>query len=514
MDGIAKPKGQKVLKFRAGVTRDIVSEVLAAVPDSRSQTAGFAKRFTPDRNGMYDLFAWVRDNIKYQEDPLGVQFIREPARLWHDRKGDCKSFTLFIVSVLENMGLDYIIRFSNTQKKGSRTVNHVYPIAILPDGTAYILDAVYRKFNAQANFFYKKDYTMAEIYRLSGIGAVANEVEQYWADIRKIDAEIPDEVLDGGDITNMTRGEFARFQNAQLFQAHADTATSQRDTQRFEAAAEAVRSGSVAGIRGIGAFTNKDVQKIEAFLNQTATQTAPAFQTPVLALPENMAGLGSLGDKIKDLAKDVLNVWKKVLNWMFKAAMPLAAPFFLYSFLKKKVGPKTDRKKEKQGKIIAWINKVGKFDDPSDVLNAIKTGIVKKFGKTPETLLADPSKIAGYDDEQVGVVVTAVITAVTTVVEIISKIASIFKKKKEDTENLSVSDAPDFDEMKYELAMSATPSAPSKPSTTSAPSKPSTTSAPSKPSTTSSDSGGSSGDMAKYGLIAAAAVGVYFLTQK
>lgn len=449
-NGIARADGRTVLLKSGGNTGDIIKVVLSVIPEVRTQTEEFSRRFTPDRSGMRDLWWFVKSEIHYNVDPLGVQWVREPARLWQDREGDCKSFTVFIVSVLENLGLEYKIRFVNTEKPGSRIVNHVYPVAILPNGEQIIMDAVYDRFNAEHRYYYKKDYAMSEIYRLSGIGSTDQaEIEKYHAEIIALGATIPDTVL-VDDITTMTRGEFSRFQQVQFFTAQAETATDEGAKMRFSAAAAAVQTGNVSGLAGIGNYTQKDINKISRFLDVTRMQTAPAFPAPILALPDNLSGLGALGDKIKDLASDVLNVWKKVLNWMFKEALPKAAPFFLYAFIKKSVGPKTNGRKARQTNVLNWIQKVGKFDDPGDVLNAVKTGIVKTFGKTPEQVLnlAAKGNVAG-----IGVAVAAVITAVTAIVEIVSKIATIFKKRKEDAA-ASVNDAPDFDELSNELAMS------------------------------------------------------------
>ena len=332
---------------------------------------------------------------------------------------------------------------------------------------------------------------MADIYRLSGIGNTDQaEIEKYWAEIKRIDAEIPDDIIVmGGDITTMQRGEFERFQQGQFFEAQAETATNEDDKMRFNAAADAVRTGSIAGLRGIGNYSPSDVRKIDNFLKATSSKNMPAFSAPILALPDNLSGLGSLGDKIKDLAKDVLNVWKKVLNWMFKTAMPLAAPYFLYTFIKKNVGKKTDAKRLKQNNLLSFITKIGKFDSPQDVINAVKTGIVKKFGKNPEQVIADGAagKIAG-----IGVVVTAIITAVTSVVAIVEKIVSVFKKKKADAPEASTAYAPDFDELKTELSMT--------PGTGTS----ITTGAPDK---------GGGGMSQVIPLLAAAAVGIYILNQ-
>lgn len=442
--GIARAKGTKVQLKSGGTTQDIINALLDTIPGVSRQTRGFSRQFTKDRAGLKNLWYWVRTEIHYNEDPLGVQWIREPARLWQDREGDCKSMTLFIVSVLENMGIQYKVRFSNTETPGGKQVNHVYPIAILPGGREVIVDAVYPAFDAEKSFYYAKDYNMAEIYRLSGIGQVNPEetAEQYLAKLELAVSDIPDDVLDN-DITAMTAGQFARYQAAEKFDAQAATAQSEAARAKFSAAAAAVRSGSIAGI---GAIAPIEAQKISKFLNVTAGQKGKAFKAPVLVLPDGIAG----PDRIGSLKSALQNAWKKIVNWVFKTAMPLAAPFFLYSFLKKIFGARTSAKKAKQDKVLGWIQTAGKFDNKDAVMEAAKTGIIKKFGKTPQQLLNEAA--AGQNVAGIGFVVAAIAKAIPFVIDIITKIVALFKKK--DAPKPSESDAADLNELSEEAKLS------------------------------------------------------------
>ena len=448
-NGIAQARNKKVLLKRGGNTRDIVDAILDVVPDVRNQTAGFARQFTPDRRGMRSLFDWVKGNIRYIEDPLGVQWIREPARLWHDREGDCKSFTVFIISVLENLGLKYIVRFSNTDRAGSKIVNHVYPVAIMPDGRQIIMDAVHGYFDDEHPYYYKLDYDMADIYRLSGIGTTAPaDLEKYADDLDRLTADIPDDVLDN-DITEMTKGDFNRFLQYENFSAQASAATDAGTQARYAAAADAVRSGTISGISGI---SGDDARKISAFLAKTSKETGKAFQAPVLLLPDGITGVGSLKDVVNKVVDAVKSAWKKIINWIFKSAMPLAAPFFLYAFLKKKIGKKTAAKQDKATKLVRWIQTTGKFDSADAVLASARSGIIKKLGKTPEALLNEAAKgkaIAGADGIGVLPALAPLIAKILPVViDIVQKIAKLFKKSEPE---VSSADQPNFDELSYEF---------------------------------------------------------------
>lgn len=443
--GIAPAQNKKVLKVRNGITKDIVSEVLSGVVGVKDQTRQFSKQFTANRDGMQKLWRWVRTNIHYKEDPAGIQWVKEPARLYADRQGDCKSFTIFIVSVLQNLGVEHLIRFTNTERPNSRIVNHVYPVAII-DNEEIIVDAVYHLFDEEHSYYYKKDFEMADIYRLSGIRGVrgigaaqAAELDRYSAELDAIADSIPDSVLQD-DITSMSKGEFLRYQQAQVFLAQAEHAPNTEGAMRYQAAADAVRSGNLAGI---GSLNSNERQAITSFLQSTANQTAPAFVAPAVEIPDGILGVGNVATDILDKIK---GAWRKVVNWMFKKALPAASPFFLYLFIQKKVWSKViNRKKDKQAKIFNFIKSSGKFESDENLENAIRAGIIKKMGKQPEQILAEKSggKVSGAG---IGVV-TAILAAIPLVLEIIQKLAGLFKKKGPD---VSGEDAPDLEELQYE----------------------------------------------------------------
>lgn len=439
---IQRADGKSKVIVKDGDTEDIIRVLVSTVPEVTEQTKVFARQFVKSKEGLYDLWEWVHTNIRYKEDPLGVQWIREPRRLYSDREGDCKSYTVFIVSVLQNMGIPWMIRFVNTERPNSKEVNHVYPIAIL-NGNQIPMDAISKaKFNWEPKRFHKIDYNMTEIHRLSGIGATANTDEQailqYAKEVERLAADIPDEILND-DITKMTQGQFSRFLAARKYSALADNARGAQG-QRAGTIAEALRSGNLAGISG----TQADVLEVQRFLNQTAMQTGPAFVAPVIEIP-GLSGLGSIKSRIKDIAENIKDAWRKVINFAFKTALPLAAPFFLLIFAKKKLKKKAAARQAKQRKILNWITETGKFENAAAVTEALKTGIAKKFGKQPEQILdaAASKKVSG----QVGAVVaiaTAAMSAIQVIVDLIGKISKLFKKNKVDADASAATDINEF----------------------------------------------------------------------
>lgn len=164
VDSLIRPYEDNIkLLHRKGDTDDIINVVLRTLTENRDDVKALAKTVSKDYEGLKEVFNLVKDNIEYQEDPDGGQWIQTPAYLWHkSRIGDCKSFTVFIASILHHMGISYIIRFVSFDS--SKTPSHVYPIAILK-GKKVIMDAVYTWFDAEKPYQHKKDFALKALVK-------------------------------------------------------------------------------------------------------------------------------------------------------------------------------------------------------------------------------------------------------------------------------------------------------------------------------------------------------------
>lgn len=402
--GIAPAKHTKVVTYKNGATPDIMREVLDANAEKSVwlQVRQFAKQFSRDYDGLCDLYWWLKNNIRYVEDPTGVQWIREPSRLWEDKQGDCKSFTLFLCAVARNMGIPYTIRFV-TYSPASKVVTHVYPIFHL-DGRDVIMDAVWTDFDSHKTPFYlKKDYTFMEISRLgsigSGIGAAERTLKamQNASDyMAKVAKGLP-QINDGVDITKLSEAEAIAY----------------------------LTGGQVSGIGS----------------------SLPAFVLPTLTMGDGVNGIGAnifqkAGAAIKKAATQVITKIKdtisSVINFVFKTALKTAGPFFLFAFIGKKISARIDAKRVKQQKIISFISKLTGTSE-AVTMASIADGIKKATGKTPQEALnavAAGQKVAGLaGTEGVGIVITA--SMVTAVVAIVQKLITFFKKKNSDAPEVS-----------------------------------------------------------------------------
>jgi hypothetical protein len=161
------PLFKEVVRYKNGDTFDIINTILYADAKSSEQTKPIALAFrgrTMDET-CKNLWTFVNKNIKYTPDRRGHEKVQAPAMLWHTKKGDCKSFSIFIGSVLKNLGIPYYYRFVKYSE--DRDYTHVYIVA--GRNKNYIIDAVHTQFNNELAFKDRKDYgPMTKISYLHG----------------------------------------------------------------------------------------------------------------------------------------------------------------------------------------------------------------------------------------------------------------------------------------------------------------------------------------------------------
>lgn len=156
---ILTPDGKADVMYRVGDTEDIIKVILEADSKAAKDTAAFASSFAPSYAGLRKLWNFVHDNIKYIEDKPGHERIKSPAVTWQDRYGDCKSMSVFIGSVLNNLGIPYNYRFVG-YKKGN-DVSHVYVVAYLGNREV-ILDAVHHRFDEEVSYTHGCEYSIQD----------------------------------------------------------------------------------------------------------------------------------------------------------------------------------------------------------------------------------------------------------------------------------------------------------------------------------------------------------------
>lgn len=181
---LARPNYKETVNVVDANNADIITVLEKNFPVAVGQTKDFAKKFKSASAGEAALKVWdfVKRNIKYQRDDDEKQAIRLPNRFVNDRTGDCKSYALFIASVLQNLGYTVAFRYTSYNRNNPKP-SHVY--VYLPDD-GIVVDGVYNYFNKEKPYVYKYDHVMAnesinmEVVTLSdNVGINASLIRAY-----------------------------------------------------------------------------------------------------------------------------------------------------------------------------------------------------------------------------------------------------------------------------------------------------------------------------------------------
>jgi hypothetical protein len=144
--------------------KDIRDLLVKLVPKAKAQMVEFSKGFRGrnQKETCKKIFDYIKNNFTYVADG-GEQVIKLPSALLKKRVGDCKSYSLFTASILENLKIPY--KFVYTSYNNNPIPAHVY--VVTEDGC--IIDAVYGIFNAEKKPTYRYTQDMNVRY-MAGIG--------------------------------------------------------------------------------------------------------------------------------------------------------------------------------------------------------------------------------------------------------------------------------------------------------------------------------------------------------
>jgi hypothetical protein len=108
------------LKAAVASNADLQNIILKATPKAIQQTKAIAQKFNKGTvaDSAAALHNFVRKNFLYQKDTPGTgQQIIQPSYLLNTLTGDCKSFSLFIFSILYNLGYNVSYKLAGYSKK-------------------------------------------------------------------------------------------------------------------------------------------------------------------------------------------------------------------------------------------------------------------------------------------------------------------------------------------------------------------------------------------------------------
>jgi hypothetical protein len=147
---LIKPNQTITIKKR-GNNSDIINTIHSYMPYAIGQSKKRASIFKgkDNKETCRNIWSFLKHNIKYVEDSVHFQDIKLPDRLVKERKGDCKSYSMFTGSILDCLGIPY--KFAYTSYTNSKTPQHVY----VQTDDGIIIDAVWKKFNDEKPYTYK-----------------------------------------------------------------------------------------------------------------------------------------------------------------------------------------------------------------------------------------------------------------------------------------------------------------------------------------------------------------------
>lgn len=92
----------------------------------------------------YNVWHWIKTNVKYKLDTPGIEELRDPARSWADRFDgvDCDDFAIMAASLLKEMGIPCFFKVVGFREKGK--FGHVYVVS-----GREIIDPVMHLFNRE-----------------------------------------------------------------------------------------------------------------------------------------------------------------------------------------------------------------------------------------------------------------------------------------------------------------------------------------------------------------------------
>jgi hypothetical protein len=95
--------------------------------------------------------------MQYENDDMGLEQLRTPARSWRDRKRgvDCDDFSIFCASVLTCKGIPY--KFRITKYDGKSYFQHIYCVATI-NGREVVIDPVIDRYDYEKPYSEKKDF--------------------------------------------------------------------------------------------------------------------------------------------------------------------------------------------------------------------------------------------------------------------------------------------------------------------------------------------------------------------
>jgi hypothetical protein len=152
---IERPNGNREFITGMQTAKDIVRQMKRAEYNSRRDSKKLAKFFGTDDElkTCKRLWAFLRNEIYYNAEPLHDQNAKTISRFIRDGYGDCKHFAITSVGVLNACGIPAFFTLAG-QEYGVKKPNHAYCTALVGN-KEIVIDPCRKNFNTECKHFYK-----------------------------------------------------------------------------------------------------------------------------------------------------------------------------------------------------------------------------------------------------------------------------------------------------------------------------------------------------------------------
>lgn len=429
-----------------GNTADIISVVISTYNTYYQQVNDLAQSFKSDgfAETCKRIFDSVINNVRYIEDPDGLQLVKNPARLMKDGTGDCKSMAIYVASCLRCLGIDHFFRFVSF---GGSEYTHVYVIAI-QDNKQIIIDPVVRingspVFDFEQNYSFKKDMRGTDIYQLTGINKTKNSQNignapavalylgtrpEMYSKAKMSLLSFLDLYIEEAQIITDQKALLEKYNDLNKISLAIYALEKSESKDQFIQACYVIASMSVAGYFSLSSINesvisdtlqslynsfdnyNGDLQVYDGNLLHFLTDNAIIF------FDENrISGIGSSAKQAEIAAK-----------------IKESAMYYIYKYI-----PESDfskypitvlKKRAVQADVYDYVDSVDTYNNSSIQANLVRSGIIAQTGKTPEDFL-NSKNLNEYKLNGIGVVqILVVIGVIQGILSIISLLVQLFGK--------------------------------------------------------------------------------------
>lgn len=168
--------GRRTVNYRNGSNAQLVHTIVNSLPTAIKQTKNLAPSFlgATEKETIVNLYNWIVKNIRYKRDEK-AQIIPMPSRLLINGYADCKGLSLFVASILSNLGIQNGFRFVTLGNEPAPS--HVYNYTSYgPVDTVLQLEAKKDGLFKESKYTSKQDFNNMEVVTINGVNGCSQPV--------------------------------------------------------------------------------------------------------------------------------------------------------------------------------------------------------------------------------------------------------------------------------------------------------------------------------------------------